>query len=119
MSINCSDSMTATQYLLESSCSKIKISSFSNRPKPIFENAFVKTSILFFVKDNKNANQILTTKMYRKNDILTIEQIISNFSFVDSLKYKLHNLTLYYKTQNFPILCFFYVDFHERFMNNS
>lgn len=89
MSINCSDSMTATQYLLESSCSKIKISSFSNRPKPIFENAFVKTSILFFVKDNKNANQILTTKMYRKNDILTIEQIISNFSFVDSLKYKL------------------------------
>ena len=50
ISITSSESMTATHKLLENTCSLIKISSYSVRPQPVFENAVVNTSILFFLK---------------------------------------------------------------------
>jgi len=50
ISITSSDSVTGVHKLLEETCSLIKISSYAVRPEPVFENAVVNTSIIFFKK---------------------------------------------------------------------
>jgi len=50
ISITSSDSVTGVHKLLEETCSLIKISSYAVRPEPVFENAVVNTSIIFFQK---------------------------------------------------------------------
>jgi hypothetical protein len=57
ISITSSDSMTGVHKLLESSCSLIKVSSYAVRPQPVFENAVVNTSILFFEKDGSKTKR--------------------------------------------------------------
>jgi hypothetical protein len=89
ISITSSDSMTGIHNLLEKNCSIIKISSYAVRPQPVFENAVVNTSILFFQKDGKKCEQILTTKMYRKNKNLNLQQLINNLQFIDVKDVKL------------------------------
>ncbi len=90
ISITSSESMTATHNLLESTCSKIKISSYSVRPQPVFENAVVNTSILFFKKDYKTNETILSTKMYRKNKVINLKKLVENLEFIDVKKHKLY-----------------------------
>lgn len=90
ISITSSESMTATHNLLESTCSKIKISSYSVRPQPVFENAVVNTSILFFKKDYKINETILSTKMYRKNKAIDLRNLVENLEFIDVKKTKIY-----------------------------
>ena len=89
ISITSSDSITAVHRLLESSCSLIKVSSYAVRPQPIFINAMVNTSILFFKKDDKLNEMIMSTKMYRKNDNLNIHHLINNLQFINVKDVKL------------------------------
>ena len=89
ISITSSESMTATHKLLENTCSLIKISSYSVRPQPVFENAVVNTSILFFLKDNKKNKSILCTKMYRKSKDFNLSKLMNNLEFIDVTKTKL------------------------------
>ncbi len=67
IAITSSDSMIALHKLLENNCHTIKISSYSVRPQPVFENAVVNTAILFFIKTFTSCRNIYLTKMYRKN----------------------------------------------------
>jgi hypothetical protein len=83
ISITSSDSMTGVHCLLENNCSLIKVSSYAVRPQPIFENAVVNTSILFSQKDDKKCEQILTTKMYRKNKDFNLQCLINNLQFIN------------------------------------
>jgi hypothetical protein len=89
ISITSSDSMTGVHRLLENNCSKIKISSYSVNPQPIFENAVVNTSILFFQKDSKKCEHILATKMYRKNAKFNLQYLVNNLQFIDVKAVKL------------------------------
>ena len=89
LAITSSDSMTGLHKLLENSCSLIKIASFGMRPQPIFENADIRTSILFSQKDSKQNEKILTTKMYRKNKNFNLEYLINNLQFIDVRDIKL------------------------------
>jgi hypothetical protein len=89
MSITSSDSMMGVHKMIESNCSIIRISSFSNRPKPVFESAFVKTSILFLLKDNNSCSQLLTSKMYRQNNYVNLEYFLKNLEFINVLELKL------------------------------
>lgn len=89
ISITSSDSMTSVHRLIESDCSLIKVSSFAVRPQPVFENAVVNTSILFFVKDNIPNQKIFSTKMYRKNKNFNLQHLVNNLEFIDIKELKL------------------------------
>lgn len=89
ISITSSDSMTGVHRLIESDCSTIKVSSYSVRPQPVFENAVVNTSILYFKKDGKPCEKIYSTKMYRKNSELNLKHLVDNLEFIEVKDYKL------------------------------
>jgi hypothetical protein len=89
ISITSSDSMTGVHDLLEKSCSLIKVSSYAVRPQPIFKNAVVNTSILFFNKDNQQNESILATKMYRKNKKFNLQHLVNNLQFIEVKDMKL------------------------------
>lgn len=89
ISITSSDSVTGVHKLLEETCSIIKISSFAVRPEPVFENAVVNTSIIFFKKDLIPIKTILCTKMYRKKGELNLRHLIENLEFIDVSDVKL------------------------------
>jgi hypothetical protein len=89
ISITSSDSMTGVHKLLESNCSLIKVSSYAVRPQPVFENAVVNASILFFHKDGKQNKNILATKMYRKNMNFNLRHLVNNLQFINVKDIKL------------------------------
>ncbi|HEY9705923.1 MAG TPA: N-6 DNA methylase, partial [Allocoleopsis sp.] len=89
ISITSSDAMTGVHKLIESDCSEIKISSYSVRPQPVFENAVVNTSILFFKKDEIPCQNIFMTKMYRKNKELNLKYLVDNLEFINVKDLKL------------------------------
>jgi len=89
ISITSSDSMTGVHRLIESDCSTIKVSSYSVRPQPVFENAVVNTSILYIKKDGKPCEKIYSTKMYRKNSELNLKHLVDNLEFIEVKDYKI------------------------------
>jgi len=90
ISITSSDSMTALHNLMEKNCKLIKISSYAVRPQPIFQNAVINTSILFFIKTLTPVEQILCTKMYRKGRGFDLKTLLENLQFIDVKNYKLY-----------------------------
>ncbi len=89
MSITSSDAMTGLHNLLENTCQTISISSYSNRPKQIFDNACIRTSIISFIKTKTANEQILTTRMIRRKNDDELSYIMSNLEFVNSKSIKL------------------------------
>jgi hypothetical protein len=89
IAITSSDSMTGIHNLLESSCEEIRVSSYAVRPQPVFQNAVVNTSILFFTKTETKCKRILATKMYRKSTDINLEQLINNLEFIDVFNHRL------------------------------
>ncbi len=89
ISISSSDSMTGLHRLLEANCRIIKVSSYAVRPQPVFENAVVNTSILFFEKTSSPVEQILCTKMHRKTNEIDLEHLVNNLKFIDVKEFKL------------------------------
>ncbi len=89
ISITSSDSMTGIHNLLENNCEEIKVSSYAVRPQPVFQNAVVNTSILFFTKTETKCKRIFSTKMYRKNNEISLEQLVKNLEFIDVYNYRL------------------------------
>lgn len=89
MSVTSSDSMTALHNLLEKNCKIIRVSSYSNRPKQIFDAACIRTSIFSFKKTFSPIENLFTSKIMRRNEKNSIKNIIDDLKFVDSLKFKL------------------------------
>jgi hypothetical protein len=89
ISITSSDSMTGLHKILEENCDLIKISSYAVRPQPIFENAVINTSIVFFIKTKTKCKKLLATKMYRKNKNFDLQKLIQNLEFIDVIDIKL------------------------------
>ena len=89
MSVTSSDSMTALHNLLEKNCRVIRVSSYSNRPKQIFDAACIRTSIFSFQKTFSPIENLFTSKIMRRDEDHSIKNIIESLSFVDSLKFKL------------------------------
>lgn len=84
MSIVSSASMTALHNLLYNNCEEIKCSSYAVRPQPVFENAFVNTTIFQFKKTGTLLKTILTTKMHRKGLSLDLSKLVKDLEFVNS-----------------------------------
>jgi len=89
MAVTSSDAMTGLHNLLENNCKTIRISSYSNRPKQIFDNACIRTSILFFTRDGEKNKHLFTTKMIRRKQEDELDTLISNLQFIDSCSVKL------------------------------
>ena len=89
MAITSSDAMTGLHRILEANCPVIRISSYSNRPKQIFDNACIRTSILFFIKTGEENESIYTTRMIRRKYNDELDDLISKLQFVNSKAIKL------------------------------
>ncbi|TXJ37227.1 Eco57I restriction-modification methylase domain-containing protein [Brachyspira pilosicoli] len=89
ISIIASDSMCLLHSLLEEKCESIKISNYADRPKQIFKDASVCVSILECIKTNTTNKNILCTKMYRKSNEDTIDNILNDLEFIDVKEFKL------------------------------
>ena len=83
ISLTSSDSLTGVHRLLMNNCDTIHISSYSVRPKPVFENAVVNTSILLFKKTETPCQHLYSTKMHRRGNEFDLQKLIDNLHFVD------------------------------------
>ena len=83
ISLTSSDSLTGVHRLLIGNCDTIYISSYAVRPKPVFENAVVNTSILLFKKTETPCQYIFSTKMHRRGNEFELQRLIDNLQFVD------------------------------------
>ena len=90
ISLTSSDSLTGVHRILMENCDAIHISSYAVRPKPVFENATVNTSILLFKKTETPCQHLYSTKMHRRGNEFDLQKLIDNLQFVD-----VKGLTLY------------------------
>jgi len=82
-----SDSMTALHKLLLNNCQKIQISSYAKRPRQIFANACIATSILSFIKTNSLCNELFTTKLNKLKKGMSLQKLIDNLVFTNSIDF--------------------------------
>jgi len=90
ISLTSSDSLTSVHRLLKAKCETIHISSYAVRPKPVFENAFVNTSILLFQKTETPCQHLYATKMYRRGRQFDLQDLIDNLQYIDVKDYTLY-----------------------------
>ena len=83
ISLTSSDSLTGVHRILMGNCDTIYISSYAVRPKPVFENAVVNTSILLFQKTGTPCQHLYSTKMHRRGNEFDLQKLIDNLQFVD------------------------------------
>lgn len=83
ISLTSSDSLTGVHRILMGNCDTIQISSYAVRPKPVFENAFVNTSILLFQKTGTPCQHLYSTKMHRRGNEFDLQKLVDNLQFVD------------------------------------
>lgn len=92
MSITSSDACVPIQDLMETTCNKIKISSYSNRPTQIFDSAGLRVSIIELYgtqTKNEKCNFIETTKLQRKRKTDNPDEMLKQLKFINSNQYKL------------------------------
>ena len=83
ISLTSSDSLTGVHRILMGNCDTIHISSYAVRPKPVFENAVVNTSILLFQKTETPCKHLYSTKMHRRGNEFDLQRLVDNLDFVD------------------------------------
>ena len=89
MAVTSSDAMTTLHNLLENNCETIRVSSYSNRPKQIFDAACIRTSVFFYKKTLTKNEHIYTTKLQRRRYTDSIGEIIDGLEYIDSKELKL------------------------------
>ena len=83
ISLTSSDSLTGVHRILMGNCDTIHISSYAVRPKPVFENAVVNTSIILLQKTETPCRYLYSTKMYRRGNDFNLQKLIDNLQFID------------------------------------
>ena len=88
MSVTSGDSMSKLHKLILTSSSLILLSSYSDRPKKIFLSAETACSIVILRKGNIDKPKLMTTKVNKRySDQESIEDIIRNLKFIDSIEF--------------------------------
>lgn len=82
-----SESMTALHGMMLKDCGLIQVSTYSNRPKKIFDNADQRVSIVLANKDGEKTTQLLTTGVLKRYSTTTVREIIDNLHFVNTIDY--------------------------------
>lgn len=89
MSITSGDSVQGIQTLLLRYCREIKISSYADNPKPVFENANLATSIMSFVKTRTKCEELYMTKMQRRKSGVPLSNLMKDQKFIEAGDYVL------------------------------
>ncbi len=89
ISLTSSDSMSGVHRIMMKNCEPIYISSYAVRPKPVFKNAVVNTSILLFQKTGVQNQHLFATKMYRRGAQFNLQQLVDNLQFTNVKDYVL------------------------------
>ena len=90
ISLTSSDAVTGVHRILLEHCNPVFISSYAVRPKPVFENAVVNTSILLMKKTETPCEHLYSTKMYRRgHGKFKLQSLINNLQFTNVEEYML------------------------------
>lgn len=87
ISVTSSKSNIELHKMILDNCEFVKVSSYSNAPSSIFYNANQRVSIINFMKTNTKTKILLTTKINKKLSSQSIDSVIKNMSFVNSLDF--------------------------------
>ena len=87
ISITSSKSNIELHKMILDNCEFVKVSSYGHRPVKIFYNAEQRTSIICFVKTNSKTKKLMTTKLNRRYSSQSIDSVIKNMSFVNSVNF--------------------------------
>ncbi len=87
LAITSSESMSALHNLLLNNCETISISTYSNRPKKIFDNADQRVAILSFIKNHRPTKYLMTTKVNKRYEVTSVQDLINNLQFVNSIDF--------------------------------
>ena len=91
IAITSSDSLSSVHRIILEKCDNVYVSSYAARPKPVFDRAFINTSILLFTKTGKGCCHVFSTKMYRRNaDKFNLQYLVDHLQFTDVKKYMLY-----------------------------
>ena len=85
LSITASDSMSGLHKLLIDHCDEIKISSYGDRPKRIFESAEQQVSIIQFRKSGRSCQKLLTTPINKRFSDESLWILLNNLKFINTL----------------------------------
>ena len=81
LSITASDSVSGLHKLLVENCNTIKISSYGDRPKRVFESAEQQVSIISFLKTQTKAKEILMTGINKRYSDESLWVLLDNLTF--------------------------------------
>ena len=87
ISITSSKSNIELHKMILDNCEFVKVSSYSDAPSRIFYNADQRVSIINFMKTNTKTKILLTTKINKKLSSQSIDSVIKNMSFVNSVNF--------------------------------
>lgn len=82
-----SESMAALHNMMLKDCGIIQVSTYSNRPKKIFDNADQRVSIVLANKTGQQTSELLTTGVLKRYATTSVREIVDNLHFVNSLDY--------------------------------
>ena len=87
LAVTSSDSMSSLHKLLKEKFYKMKISTYSNRPKKIFPNADQRVCIILGVANGEKIKKLYTTKVNKRYKNISIEKLMEELSYIDSLEF--------------------------------
>jgi hypothetical protein len=87
LAITSSESMAKLHSLISNNCEEVKISSYSNRPKKIFDEADQRVAIVELFKNSKKTKRLMTTKINKRYASTPPENIILNLEFANSVNF--------------------------------
>jgi len=87
MSFASSESMTALHNMMFKLCETIYISTYSDRPKKIFDSAEQSVAIIICHKNNKPSVNLFTTKVNKRYSDTPIHDVIKHLEYINSLAY--------------------------------
>ncbi|MGL6023960.1 MAG: Eco57I restriction-modification methylase domain-containing protein, partial [Cetobacterium sp.] len=87
LAVTSSDSMSSLHKILKNKFNTLKVSTYSNRPKKIFPNADQRVAILIGDSNGTFISKLYTTQVNKRYDGISIEQVIENLQYVDSINF--------------------------------
>ncbi|WP_448825852.1 Eco57I restriction-modification methylase domain-containing protein [Capnocytophaga bilenii] len=85
LSVTSSDALSGLHNLLINNCEVIKISSYGDRPKKVFESAEQQVSIVSFLKTQTEAKKILMTGINKRYSDDSLWVLLDNLKFSNAI----------------------------------
>jgi hypothetical protein len=89
MSVTSSDAMGQLHELLDHGCERLYVSSYSNRPKQIFESAGLRVAIMLFRRTDTKMKELFTTRLVRRKNSDSLNELLDNLTFANTLSYRM------------------------------